>query len=201
MKNKILLAGLICASLMSPVAFSQELRGGFVRGDIGRSEVNVDGTEKDTSYGLRGGYFFTPNFGIEAGYNSLFNKTWTDTFMVGDSPVSVQTNTKFSGITLGVVGKYNFGGTPHEGFYLGGRAGLMRGKSEGKVSVPAVGSSLAYTQTYSDSSNSPYIGVSAGYDFTQNLGLSLNFDRYRGDASDGDHFNLNTTGLGLEYRF
>ena len=46
----------------------------------------------------------------------------------------------------------------------------------------------------------PFVGVSAGYDFNRNFGVSLNFDRRQADFRGVD-VDVDTIALGGEYRF
>ena len=161
----------------------------FVRGEVGRSNVDFNASglgsesDNDTSFSIRGGYFFNANFAIEGFYSKFYDKNFTYA-----SPDD--TNLKLSAIGLGLVGKKNFGADGN-GFFIDGRAGLTRGKVD--TSISGFGSDSA-------TSTKPYFGVGAGYDFSRNFGLSLNYDHQKGDG-DGLSVTANTLTLGAEYRF
>jgi opacity protein-like surface antigen len=188
MKKNFVLAAALALCAVSTAA-SAAGSGGFVRGEIGRSHVNFDASgvgsdsDNDTSYSIRGGYFFNANFAIEGFYSKFYDKNFT--YVSPDD-----TNLKLSAIGLGLVGKKNFGADGN-GFFIDGRAGVTRGKID--VSVSGFGSDSA-------TSTKPYFGVGAGYDFSRNFGLSLNYDHQKGDG-DGFSVTANTLTLGAEYRF
>ena len=62
-----------------------------------------------------------------------------------------------------------------------------------KVSSTALGSD-------SDTSNKPYYGAGIGYDFSQQFGVSLNYDHHKG-SGDGMNIRANTVSVGAEMRF
>jgi len=177
-KRFILSAGLVAAMLASP-AFAAEGNGGFIRGEIGNSNLSIDGSDgNDTAYGVRGGYFFNANVGVEAFYTNLGEDS--------DSGVSAD----LDGYGIGVVGKKNFDGA-HEGFYIDGRLGIQRTNID--VSVAGLGSA-------SDSNNRVYLGAGVGYDFNANTGLSLNVNHTRPELF-GETVRITTTTVAFEYRF
>jgi OmpA-OmpF porin, OOP family len=157
--------------------------GGFVRGELGRSHVTADidgigsGSDNDSSYSIRGGYYFNDNFAVEGFYSNLFDKSQDGA------------DVKLSAIGIGLVGKKNFG-ADNTGFFIDGRAGIARGKIE-----------LSFDgDSGSDTSTKPYFGVGAGYDFSKNLGVSLNWDYLKG-SGDGLSITAKPVTLGVEYRF
>ena len=125
-KEMMLLTGLALAFAATP-AFAT---GGFVRGEIGKSNVDVDvsdlgdGSDHDTSYSIRGGYFFNNNFAVEGFYSNFYDKS--ESFDDG-SGGTVDVNAKLSGFGVGVVGKTDIG-NDQTGFFVMGRAGIMHGK-------------------------------------------------------------------------
>lgn len=62
------------------------------------------------------------------------------------------------------MAKKNFGGD-HRGFFIDGRGGIARG-----VATLEVDGSIEEAEA---SSATPYLGVGAGYDFSETFGLSL----------------------------
>src|SRR3546814_12257964 len=90
--------------------------------------------------------------------------------MIRRPPRSTRTATLVPYTTLfRSVGKKNFG-DDGLGFYLGGRAGIVASKFDIEVS------GIAGVIKESDDSIDAYVGVSAGYDFSTNLGLGLAYD-------------------------
>jgi outer membrane protein W len=176
-KSVLLASALVLAGLSSSAVAAE---GWFVRGEAGTTTLEIDGAEgDDDTFGVRGGYFFTPNVAVEGFYTNYGDDS-------GDG-VSI----KASGYGVGVVGKKNFGPNEHTGFFISGRVGAVH--IETKLGVDGVGNAK-------DSSTEGYVGVGAGYDFTRNFGLSLNYDYAKTDIFDVDA-KLKTATLGIEYRF
>jgi outer membrane protein W len=178
-KTFVLASALVLAGLSSAAVAA----GGtwYVRGEAGKSRISVDdlsGHDNDTSYGVRGGYWFTPNFATEAFYTKF-----------GDEN-SDGVSAKVDGFGVGVVGKKNFG-PDNTGFFVDGRAGALRAKTS--VRVAGLGSD-------SDRSTKPYVGVGVGYDFSKAFGASLNYDYNKADAF-GEGVTARTLSLGGEFRF
>lgn len=184
-KQLMCVAALALAGLSAP-AFAGN---GFLRVEAGRSDIDIsvdefgDGSEKDTSWGIRGGYWFNPNIAVEGFYSRLYSTSFNDGFDTYD--------VKLHGVGLGVVGKKNFGAA-HTGFFVGGRAGIVRGVAtvevDGDVDAADAGSVK------------PYFGVGAGYDFNETFGLSVNYDWLK-SGGDGVDVDATTLTLGLEARF
>lgn len=177
--------GLVLAGLSAPV-FAQG--NGFIRAEVGRSDVDLSvdgasGSDEDTTWGVRGGYWFNPNFAVEGFYSQVYSTSYDDGF---DSY-----NAKLHGVGVGLVAKKNFGGH-HHGFFIGGRAGIARG-----VATLDIDGDVEEAEA---SSAKPYFGVNAGYDFSERFGLSLNYDRLQADG-DGVDVKVNTVTLGAELRF
>ena len=186
MKKHLLLAAGLGLAMLSTSAFAQGH--GFVRGELGRSnvDISVDGVgsvdDNDTAWGVRGGYWFNANIGVEGFYTRYYGQTIND----GTDSYDVALH----GVGLGLVAKKNFGGE-HQGFFIGGRAGIARGVAtvdyDGDVEADA-------------SSAKPYFGVNAGYDFNEKFGMSLNYDRLKA-SEDGTSVTAKTLTLGFEARF
>lgn len=186
MKQLALVAGLALAGLSTPALADGS---GFIRGEVGRSDIDISvddfgsASDKDTTWGVRGGYWFNPNIAVEGFYSQLYSTTFDDGF---DSY-----HAKLHAVGVGLVGKKNFGGN-HQGFFISGRAGIARGV----ITLEIDGS----VEDAEASSAKPYFGVGAGYDFSERFGLSVNYDRLTGDG-DGVDVTARTLTLGLEARF
>ena len=187
MKKHVILAGLVVSGLFSAPAFADG--SGFVRAEGGRSDIDVSvddfgsGSDKDTTWGVRGGYWFNANFAVEGFYQQLYSTSFNDGFDTYDL--------KLHAVGIGLAAKKNFGGD-HKGFFVGGRFGMARG-----VATLEVDGSVDEAEA---SSAKPYFGVGAGYDFNENFGLSVNYDRMKG-GGDGVDVTAKTLTLGLEARF
>ncbi|RMH93870.1 porin family protein [Lysobacter pythonis] len=206
-KNKKITTALaftaLAAAFASSGAFAQSATGQpFVRGEIGRTTLsNRDGAGslKDNAFVLRGGYMFNQNFGLEGFYGRYYGKTNKVAGFDNDSNVD--------GYGIGAIGKVRFGDTAADtGWYGMGRAGIMRSSYEAKSTGTVNGVDISYSRT--TNSNQPYVGVGVGYDFTPNMGVSVNYDYFRGNVripsspiNDKLRYNAKTLSAGFEYRF
>lgn len=185
MKNILMLAASLAALSLSPTAFAQDAAGGFIRGEIGRSEIDLEvdgfgaGSEEDTSAIFAGGYWFNEFVAIEGHIGTLYNTE------VDDIDLDLVS------LGVGVAVKKSFGGA-HTGFFIGGRAGVAR--------ITAQVREDEFDVIDDESDVAPYYGLSAGYDFTQRFGLSLNWDRRRADI-EGVDLDVDTIAVGGEFRF
>jgi OOP family OmpA-OmpF porin len=186
MKAPIVAALLAGLTLASAPAFADDHAAGFFRIEAGRTDIKVEGeSENDTSYGVRGGYNFNRNFGIEGFYTRYGQESAYIDFVEATARVKAQ------GYGIGVFGKTNFGGEAYTGFFVSGRVGIARNELD--VGVDGVGS-------VDDTDTNPYFGVGVGYDFNRKFGVSLNYDYQEPKVFD-TRFKLETFTLGLEFRF
>ena len=186
MKTYLALAtGLALAALSAPALADGQ---GFVRFETGRSDLDfsVDGdrgSDDDTAFGVRGGYWFNPNIAVEGFYSRYYSQSYDDGFDTY--------SLKLHGVGVGVVGKTNFAGN-HQGFFVTGRAGIARGVAtvdfDGSVEEAEAGDVK------------PYFGVGAGYDFSPGFGVGLNYDQVK-SGGDGLDVTAKTVTLGVELRF
>jgi len=194
--RKILLPACVLATALLPLsAMANRADSGFVRIEAGNTdaELEFDGqsaSDDDSGYSIRGGYYFSRTWAVEGFYSRYGESKYFDG---PDSGTSLE----LSGFGAGVTGKKNFR-DDGLGFYLGGRAGIVASKLDIEVS------GVAGITGESDDSVDAYVGVSAGYDFSTNLGLGLSYDWFqaRPEIADADvDLTVRTLALGLEYRF
>lgn len=185
MKKAASLATVLALACLSTPAFADgQGHQGFVRAEFGKTDLDVSESgepsvgDDDTAIGLGGGYWFNANFGIEGNYTNQYDKQ-----IVRGIDLKVQS------LGVGVVAKKNFGGDGN-GFYLGGRAGAAQIDAE----LRGDGFSAEESKTGS------YFGVNAGYDFSRNFGLGVNYTRYQVDL-DGVDIDADVVSLSGEYRF
>jgi hypothetical protein len=182
MKKYVTLAAAIALATLSTDAMAGHA---FVRGELGSSdtEVRVDGyraSESDTAAVLGGGYWFTPNIGVEGHVGSLYNKD-----------LGYDEQLDLVSIGVGLVAKKNFG-ADNTGFFVGARAGIARMTAQVREDD--------FDVIDDESSTKPYYGVNLGYDFNRRWGLSLNYDRRQADFNGVD-VDVDTFSLGGEFRF
>ena len=185
MKKTLILSAALALAGLSTSAIAAEGHG-FLRGEIGSSDVDVDfagvgSTSDDDSAALfSGGYWFNPNIAVEGRVGSLYNKDLGD-----DQEADLVI------LGAGVVGKTNFG-PDNTGFFITGRAGIARMTAQVREDT--------FDVVDDESSTKMYYGVGIGYDFSNRWGLGLNYDRYQGDFSGAD-VDVDTLTVSGEWRF
>lgn len=190
MKNTLMLACTLALATLSGTAFAQDGAGGFIRGEIGRSDIDLDvdglgsGSEEDTSATFGGGYWFNEYVAVEGHIGSLYNTEVAD-----DLELDLIT------LGVGVAVKKSFGGAPHAGFFIGGRAGMARLTAQVREDEDD------FDVIDDESDIKPYFGASIGYDFSERWGLSLNWDRRQADFDGGVEVDVDTIAVGGEFRF
>ena len=181
MKISVFLAPVLALATLSVPAMAAEGSHGFLRGEVGNSDVSTDiGDDDSLSALLSGGYWFNPNFAIEGHIGTLYTE-------------ELDSDTDLDLVTLGVgiAAKKNFG-PDNNGYFIGGRVGIARMTAQVRVDTFDVEENIHSTK--------PYFGVNAGYDFSDRFGLSLNYDRRQADF-DGLDVDVDTITVGGEWRF
>ena len=123
----------------------------YVGVKVGQFDLDVNGADKPTAYGVYGGYNFDPNFGIEAEY-------------VGSDDADYY-NGDIDAKTYGAYGTYRYQ-FPNTGLYAKGKLGVAKTKVEGNYL-----SSSSTRNTYSDSDTSLAGGVGLGYSVNPNFAV------------------------------
>lgn len=208
MKTPLLIVASLSAMLCSFGAQAQsDGSGAFIRGGFGKARADgaFNGSRVNgTSYNLGAGYWFNRNFGIEGFYTrQLDGKT---DFRLPGTTAAGSSSTRLQGFGVGVVGKMHLM-EEDTGLFVSGRAGVARMKLDNTTAFPAVGTTAARRVSVSQTSTSPYWGLGLGYDFTPQMGVSLNYDQYRAKLpgiSAGQQersVKSNEVSANFEYRF
>lgn len=200
-KNNHVGLKLACAAagaLLASSAWAQGMpQGMYLGGGIGRGELSMPAsagrigsvavsgsgnTSNDNAYSLYGGYQFTPNWGLELGYDNLGN-SYSENISVNG----------VSGTVSGKVHNWYLAGTGTlplgSGWSLLGKLGIVRNTTD----FATLCSSAVCAPRGSTSRTQPLIGIGAQYDFAPHWGARLEYDDY-GKASGGDF--LGTGGSG-----
>lgn len=181
--NKMLTAAtLVALSSLSSTAMAGHA---FVRAEAGYSEAEASlgrfsEKENDTAAYFGGGYWFTPNIGVEGHAGALYSE-----YLGNDRDFDLVS------FGVGLTAKKNFGADGN-GFFVGGRAGI--------ACMTAQVREDDWDVEDDESSTKPYYGVNVGYDFSNRWGLSLNYTRHRGEF-DGIDVDVDVIGFGGEFRF
>lgn len=154
-------------------------------GDTSGLAVSVDDT--DSGFKLYGGYQFTNNIAVEAGYADLGEAT-----INGNVGLPFTSKFEASAIFVDAVGTLPLSNE----FALLGRAGLAFTKAE--LSVGVAGVSVAEKED----DVSLKLGLGAQYSFTKNVALRAEWERYfdvGGDTTgEGD---IDLAGISLNVKF
>lgn len=212
MKHGVAFAVALALVGLSSSAAAAEGAGGFLRLEAGSNKLDistnfdVSASERDNGFGVRGGYFFNPSFAIEGFYTTYGEAAHEDRYSVFWSTGVVEyverSSAEVSAFGVGVVGKTNFGGD-NTGFYLNGRAGLARAKTDAGFTISG-SDGFRDGESQSATSTKPYFGVGMGYDFSPKFGLTANYDWVQAEF-DRDGLEVSTDvdslTLGAEFRF
>ena len=172
------LIALLAGSLFSVAAqAAPAAQSGYVGAKVGQFMLDDDGTDNldnATAFGVYGGYYFTPNFGMEAEFAAS-----------EDADISVYgINGEYNINALGLYGtaRYDF---PTNPLFVKGKLGAVRAKTE----VSALG--------YSESSTDTDIAVGVGLGFAVNpqVDILAEYVMINGD-SDGQLLSI-----GANYNF
>ncbi|HEY2345167.1 MAG TPA: outer membrane beta-barrel protein [Xanthomonadaceae bacterium] len=184
----LLVASLLALAGASSVAVAADDDRWFVRGNVGSSNLNINDFGSSSSAaaaGVSGGYCFNPNLGLEGRYMDYGKH---DNSFFGAS-------VRVDGWGIGVVGKWDFGPN-NTGFYVDARGGFLRTQTK----VPAAFQGGGGTVHLTDNHSSGYIGAGAGWDFTRNFAIGVNYE-YAGARAFGVHGQTGTWTGDAEIRF
>lgn len=145
----------------------------YVGVKVGQFDLDVDGADKPTAYGVYGGYNFDPNFGIEAEY-------------VGSDDADYY-NGDINAKSYGAYGTYRYQ-FPNTGLYAKGKLGVAKTEIEGNYL-----SSNSKRNTISKDDTSLAGGVGLGYSVNPNFSVEAEYDKLGSDA------DLMTVGAQLKF--
>lgn len=183
----VLAAAFFALSLTGAPALSQDM-GWYAGVGLGQASHDVDcaGTtscdDKDTAWKLFGGYQFNKYLGVEVGYTDLGKASLSD---------AISTTTfEANGFEVLAVGTYPI----NQQFEIFGKAGFFLWDLEAKDNVFG---------RISESGTDLTFGIGAKYNFSKNLGLRLEWQRYNdiGDKSTTGTSDSDFIGLGLVFKF
>ena len=145
----------------------------YVGVKVGQFDLDVDGADKPTAYGVYGGYNFDPNFGIEAEY-------------VGSDDADYY-NGDIDAKSYGAYGTYRYQ-FPNTGLYAKGKLGVAKTEIEGNFLAKDL-----ERKTLSNSDTSLAGGVGLGYSVNPNFSVEAEYDKLGSDA------DLMTVGAQLKF--
>lgn len=184
MKRLLLQTLVAAASAVSITTFAQ----GYIGGSFGQSDFKDECTglsscdTKDTGFKFFGGYMFNKNFGVEGMYADLGKASGS---LAGVTAATEATS----------FGVYGVGVVPIEQFSLFGKVGLARTEIEASGSGFGVSVNLG-----SETKTAVAWGLGAGYEFTKNLGIRGEWERFRGEFR-GAKGDVDLLSVGVKYTF
>lgn len=192
--KKIFAAAAIAAAFIATPALAQ----GYVGLGLGSSKATgADGTLAGTtvtgantskgSVKVYGGFQFTPNWGIEAQYTDLGNRTFqlTNPFVVGVGSGSVKAS-QFSIAGTGTL-------PVAANFSLLGKLGVSANRASGSATAPFIVSSANKSDLL--------VGVGVAYNITPKLAVRLEYEDFGKFTMNGRSARASNTSINLQYRF
>lgn len=154
---------------------------------------------KDTGWTIRGGYRYTPWFGVEGRYFDLGKAHTAVAAGDGGDPVNADFSAKGFGIDVVLSWPVS------DRVSVSGMAGIAR--SEAKSDFPertfdsggATITQVGVQQTRRGTN--PYYGLGVAFGVTPQLSVSLEAERYRIDFGGSSTASVDMLGAGLVYRF
>jgi OOP family OmpA-OmpF porin len=196
LKKIALAAAMATAGVVASSAMAQSMadRGGYVGGAFGQSSADCEPSaglscdDKDTSWKVFGGYQINRNFAVELGYANL-----GEISISGGGVRATAESTAWDLVGLGIWPVNNQ-------FSIYGKLGVYMATVDVSVSPSAAG------ESGDDSTTGLTFGAGVRYNFTRNLGLQAEWQRYgkveapSDTAITGDS-DLDVLSVGIVYRF
>ena len=185
--KQIIVSALITAALAAPLAAQAE--GAYVGGSIGRAEQKADVAgysfnESTTGYKLVGGYDFTKNFGLEAGYADL-------------REISISGNGARASSKPQVFYVAGTATMPiDEQFSVFGKAGIATAHTKLTASFNG------FSDSASDNQTTGVIGVGAAFHLIKNISFVAEYEYFGKVARDGgSSIKADLLSVGVRYKF
>ncbi len=207
--RKLLIAGAVGASWLaaSPasaqLAFGRMDTGLYLGAGVGQSRGNVDTTgiagskdENDVGFKVFAGYRFHRNVAVEAGYYDLGKLKFSGALAGAIPPFAAGTAVSGSSRTragaVSVVGIMPLGSE----FSLLGKLGVSYSRQTTDISVGGLSGSVK------DNATELTYGLGARYDFTPNVGVRAEWERFRvGGNNGGGKNDIDLYSVNLLYTF
>ena len=158
----------------------------------GLTVTSINDDERDIGYKAFGGYKFTPNFALEGGYFDLGKFSYSAT----TSPAGTSNgSTKLSGFNVDAVGILPL----TDKFSAFGRIGAQYAKA--KDSFSGNGAASFANSSPSKGAANYKLGAGVQYDFTDNVGLRTEWERYRINDAVGNRGDIDMLSVGLVVMF
>jgi len=160
----------------------------------GLATSSIDDRERDTGYKLFGGYQFTPNLGVEAGYFDLGRFGYTASTVPAGT---LNGDMRVKGLNLDLVGTLPLAA----GFSALGRVGVTSVRATDSFNTAGAVRMPYASSNPSETSTNVKLGLGLMYDFSESLAVRGEFERYRLKDAVGNKGHADLLSVGLIYRF
>ncbi|MES2184071.1 MAG: OmpA family protein [Pseudomonadota bacterium] len=161
---------------------------------MGLATSGISDRDHDTGYKLFGGYRFSKNIALEAG--------WFDLGRFGYTASTVPAGTlggdiRVKGLNLDLVGTLPLTNR----LSVLARAGITNARSDGRFGATGA-ARVPYASTNPSQRATNYkFGAGLAYDFSDTLGMRVEAERFRISDAVGNKGNIDLLSVGLVYRF
>lgn len=157
---------------------------------------SIDVDDTDTAWKLFGGYQFFKHLAVEGAYVDL-GELKADINVTAPLPVTGSAKFEATGFQVAAVGTYPFA----NGFGIFGKLGLMYWDVE--TEVTATSGVASASASASETGLDPIAGVGARYQFQNNVGIRVEWERYFsvGDEEETDEGDIDFFSAGVYYLF
>ena len=160
----------------------------------GLGAVSIDARDRDTGYKLFGGYQFTPNLGVEAGYFDLGTTGYTASTLPAGT---LNGDMRVKGLNLDLVGTLPLVGR----LSALGRVGVTSIRANDSFSATGAVAMPYASANPSQRSTNLKLGLGLMYDITDSLAVRAEAERYLLKDAVGNRGHADLFSVGLIYRF
>ena len=180
---------LLSVSAQAAVNYAGQPYVGVKAGQYNPDIDDSDDIDSATSYGVYGGYKFTPEFGVEAEYLTTSDEEVYDNALE---------KSEYSANVYGIYATYDYA-FPTTALYAKGRLGFAKNKVNVDVTDKIISSD---SESFSESDTGVAGGLGLGYNFTPMVSAEAMYNFYPSiDLGDGDDFDASGVTLGAHFKF
>lgn len=182
-------ASLLSVSAQAAVNYAGQPYIGAKVGQYSPDIDDADDIDDATSYGVYGGYKFTPEFGVEAEYLTTSDEEVYDNALE---------KSEYSANVYGIYATYDYA-FPTTALYAKGRLGFAKNEVDAEYTDKFIS---ANNESFSESDTGVAGGLGLGYNFTPMVSAEAMYNFYPSiDLGDGDDFDASGVTLGAHFKF
>ncbi|HAR75291.1 MAG TPA: cell envelope biogenesis protein OmpA [Psychrobacter sp.] len=182
-------ASLLSVSAQAAVNYAGQPYIGAKVGQYSPDVDDADDIDDATSYGVYGGYKFTPEFGVEAEYLTTSDEEVYDNALE---------KSEYSANVYGIYATYDYA-FPTTALYAKGRLGFAKNEVDAEYTDKFIS---ANNESFSESDTGVAGGLGLGYNFTPMVSAEAMYNFYPSiDLGDGDDFDASGVTLGAHFKF